>query len=165
MDQDCPLAGGVLDAFREMAAQRKGRPSIKTLDAAKGSGSRTWKGSAGPSSKSKKQPREGSNIATTSSPDTTTSSRAFWHRLATTEWGQQGGRPTRDWLLDGGFYVTPSGPRGWCGLHFLRPPEMWSGSSRHRTCWRGVWRCCVGPLSWSSWDLKTEIAMPRRYLG
>jgi len=65
MDQECPLVGGVLDSFRQRATERKGRPSIETLDVAKGSGARTSKGSTDPSSKSKKRPREGSNISTT----------------------------------------------------------------------------------------------------
>ncbi|KAK7374582.1 hypothetical protein VNO80_08014 [Phaseolus coccineus] len=47
----------------------KGRPSIDALDTAKGLGVRSGKGSADPSSKSKKRPRKGSNIfSTTCSP-------------------------------------------------------------------------------------------------
>jgi len=59
MDQECPAGVGILDCFRKRAVERKGRPSIDALDTVRGSGDRSGKGSAEPSSKSKKRSREG----------------------------------------------------------------------------------------------------------
>ena len=53
MDQDASQAKGLLDAFKERAAQRKSRPNIESLAAGKGSTV------IDPSGKSKKRPREG----------------------------------------------------------------------------------------------------------
>ena len=54
MNQDASQSKGLLDAFKERAAQRKGRPSIEALVVGKGSS-----GGVGPSRKSKKRPKEG----------------------------------------------------------------------------------------------------------
>jgi len=59
MNQDVPQAKGLLNAFKERAAQRKGRPSIETLTVGKGPA-----GGASLSGKSKKRPRERGNIVT-----------------------------------------------------------------------------------------------------
>lgn len=51
MDQDALQAKGLLDAFKERVAQRKGRLSIESLAAGRGSVD------VGPSGKSKKRSR------------------------------------------------------------------------------------------------------------
>jgi len=70
MVQERPAGTSVLDKYRQRATERKGHRSINVLPSAKGSDAHADKGSVGPSHKSKKKPRDGGNVATTTrSPD------------------------------------------------------------------------------------------------
>jgi len=64
MVNERPSAVGVLDKHRQKAAERKGRRSLEVMPPANEVAAK-FKGPAGPSQKSKKRPREGGNIATT----------------------------------------------------------------------------------------------------
>jgi len=65
MVQEQPTAVSALDKHRQRVADRKGRRSIEVLPPTKGLVARADKGSVDPSQKSKKCPRDGGNVATT----------------------------------------------------------------------------------------------------
>jgi len=66
MNKEVPQSNDLVDAFKERAAQRRGRPSMEALAVGQPLAART-----GPFGKSKKKAREGGNIAmTTCSPGT-----------------------------------------------------------------------------------------------
>jgi len=65
MVQDRPSGVSALDKHKQRVTERKGCRSIEVMPAQKGSSSRPEKDLVGPSQKSKKRPREGGNIATT----------------------------------------------------------------------------------------------------
>ena len=64
MVNERPSAVGVLDKHRQKAAERKGRRSLEVMPPVNEVAAQPRE-RAGPSQKSKKRPREGSNIATT----------------------------------------------------------------------------------------------------
>jgi len=64
MVNERPSAIGVLDKHRQKAAERKGRRNLEVMPSADEVAVKSRE-QAGPSQKSKKRPREGSNIATT----------------------------------------------------------------------------------------------------
>jgi len=145
MDQECPTGAAVLEGFIKRDAERKGRPSINALDTVRSPGARSGKGSAGPSSKSNKQSREGGNIATTtrslgSLPPPPPRREAIEVDSLSPKQAekaiapQEAGRSTTVSMSPLAILGVTCSSLGGCALHSLKPLERLSGSSPHRIC-------------------------------